>query len=225
MRIAVVIAAFNCERYVAEAIESVLAQTRPADEVIVVDDGSTDATPAVLREFGSQIAVLRQAQSGPATALNAGIARSSGDLLAFQDADDIWMPDKLKLQCNLLSSEPEIEAVFGAARQFVSPDLNQGGVSIVAPDSEQAGIHKGVMLIRRSAFDRIGPFDATLQVVEFGEWYGRAVALGLRTCVLPELLVRRRLHASNLGRLRREEQRAEQLLALKRLLDLRRANG
>ena len=151
--------------------------------------------------------MLRQAQSGPATALNAGIARCRGDLLAFQDADDLWMPDKLRLQCDLLSSEPEIEAVFGAARQFVSPDLNDGGVSIAALEKEQAGIHKGAMLICRSAFDRIGPFDVTLQVVEFGEWYARAIALGLRTFVLPELLVRRRLHASNLGRLRREEQR------------------
>jgi glycosyltransferase involved in cell wall biosynthesis len=225
MRISVVIPAFNSERYVAEAIESVLSQTHPADEIIVVDDGSTDATPAVLREFGSRITVLRQVQSGPATALNAGIARCTGDLLAFQDADDLWVPNKLKLQHSLLSAEPEIEAVFGAARQFISPDLNDREVSTAAPEKEQAGIHKGAMLIRRSAFDRIGPFDVTLQVVEFGEWYARAIALGLRTFSLSELLVRRRLHASNLGRLRRDEQRSEQLLALKRSLDLRRAKS
>lgn len=221
MKISVVIPVYNTERYVAASIESVLAQTRPADEVIVVDDGSTDRTPAILREFGSRIVVLRQAQSGPASALNVGIARSNGELLAFQDADDLWSTHKLQLQYDLMLREPDIEAVFGGVRQFLSPDLDNGD-GLTVPDREQAGIHKGTMLIRRPAFDRIGPFDAALQVVEFGDWYARAIALGLRALMLPEVVAFRRLHTSNVGRTRREEQRSEQLFALKRSLDLRR---
>ena len=219
MKVSVVIPVYNTERYVAASIESVLAQSRPADEIIVVDDGSTDLTPEILHGFGARIIVLRQAQSGPAVALNAGIARATGDLLAFQDADDLWSANKLQLQCELLSREPDVEAVFGMVRQFVSPDFG-GGEGL--EDHEQPGFHKAAMLIRRPAFDRIGPFDGTLRHIEFVDWYGRATVQGLRSRMLPEVLVLRRIHADNNGRRNRDGQRNEDLLALKRVLDMRR---
>jgi glycosyltransferase involved in cell wall biosynthesis len=225
MTISVVIPVYNTERYVAAAIESVLAQTRPPDEIIVVDDGSTDRTHAILRGFGARILVLRQPQSGAAAALNAGIMRSTGDLLAFQDADDLWSVDKLQLQCDLLSREPAVEAVFGTARQFISPDFEDGGRGLDSAEHDQAAPHKGSMLIRRPAFDRVGLFDPSLRYIEFVDWYCRATVLELRVQMLPDVLVLRRIHASNTGRTHRDAQRSENLLALKRLLDARRRDG
>jgi len=222
MNVSVIIPVRNTERDVAESIDSVLAQTRPPDEVIVVDDGSTDRTPAILEGFGSHIVVLRQEQSGPSCAVNTGVARATGDLLAFNDADDLWVPEKLKLQCDLLSKEPEIEAVFSTVRQFISPDWDHGGHAPNQPHHGQAGVARPAMLIRRSSFDRIGLFDASLRIADFIDWYGRAQVQGLRTHILSDVLLLRRIHATNTGRIHGDAQRQENLHALKRLLDTRR---
>jgi glycosyltransferase involved in cell wall biosynthesis len=222
MKISVVIPVYNTERYIAEAIDSVLAQSRPPDEIIVVDDGSTDRTLAILAQFVPRIVVVRQAHSGPAIALNRGIMRATGDYLAFNDADDIWLPEKLLQQCALMSNEPEIDAVFGAVRQFISADwMNQEG-DIADGNNDQPGVCRAAMLIRRRAFDWIGPFDQAFRFVDFIDWYGRANALGLRVRMVPDVVVLRRIHATNTGRTHREAQRNEDLLALKRLLDMRR---
>src|SRR4051812_45211482 len=98
MKISVLIACYNAAPYVAEAIESVLSQTCPAHELIVIDDGSTDGTADVLAGFSGRIAVLRQTNQGVAAALNAGLAQAAGDAIAFLDADDVWTPGKLALQ-------------------------------------------------------------------------------------------------------------------------------
>ena len=222
MKISVVIPVYNTERYVAELIDSVLAQTRPPDEVIVVDDGSTDGTPAALKSFGTRIITLRQEQAGPSSALNTGIARATGNHLAFNDADDTWLPEKLRLQCDFLSEEPEIEAVFGMARQFISPDWHDGGGRPGEVAADQLGISRLTMLIRRNAFERIGLFDQSLRFIDFLDWYGRAQVQGLRTHMLPDILGLRRLHANNTGRVHGHAQRQENVLALKRMLDLRR---
>jgi glycosyltransferase involved in cell wall biosynthesis len=224
MRVSVIIPVYNTERYVRESIDSVLSQSRPPDEVIVVDDGSTDRTADILNTMGGRITVLRQQQSGSAAALNAGIARATGDLLAFNDADDIWLPEKLKLQCDLLSKEPEIEAVFGMVRQFISPDWNEGEDVPGDPPPDQLGVSKVTMVIRRDRFERIGMFDPSMRYIEFMDWYARAKVKELRTHMLSEVLVLRRLHATNTGRVHADAQRQENLLALKRMLDMRRRN-
>ena len=113
MRVSTVMAAYNVERYIAAAIESVLAQTVPSDEIIVVDDGSTDRTPDVLRTFANRIRIIFQHNHGPAHALNVAIAASTGDTLAFLDGDDLWLPEKLRIQNDVLSNERDLEAVFG----------------------------------------------------------------------------------------------------------------
>ena len=93
--ISVVIPVFNGERYIAAAIDSVLSQTRPADEVIVVDDGSSDSTAAVLLSYGGRITVISQPNRGGADATNQGVAAARGAVLSFLDADDLWTPCKL----------------------------------------------------------------------------------------------------------------------------------
>jgi glycosyltransferase involved in cell wall biosynthesis len=116
--VSVVIPARDGEQHLVEAIESVLAQSRPPDEVVVVDDGSTDGTAAVARGFGAQVVVVSQPQLGVAPAVNRGVQESRGTLLAFVDADDLWLPGKLELQLTALRERAELEAVFGHAVQF-----------------------------------------------------------------------------------------------------------
>ena len=212
--------AYNAERYVVAAVESVLAQTLPPSEVIVVDDGSTDGTVAALRAFGDRIKLVEAPHRGAPAAFATAVEASCGPLLAFNDADDLWAPTKLALQSQALADDPTLEAVFGEVQQFVSPDWAQAPIPRFPP---QAGVSKIGMLVRRSAFLRVGSFDASFQLNEFPDWYARALSCGLRSRQLPEIVAFRRLHAGNVGRIRRDEARDEQLLALKRRLDARRA--
>ena len=108
MRISVIIPTYNSGPWVVEAVASVLAQTLPALEIIVVDDGSTDDTAARLSEFGAAIRYVRKDNGGVSSARNRGIAEASGDGIAFLDADDVWHPQKLELQTRVLVGRPDL---------------------------------------------------------------------------------------------------------------------
>jgi glycosyltransferase involved in cell wall biosynthesis len=196
--VSVVIPAFNAERYLGDAIESVLSQTCPATELLVVDDGSTDGTAAVAGGFGSPVRCVSQAHGGIGGAVNRGVELARGELLASLDADDVWLPDKLSLQLEALTRRPELDLVFGLMEEFHSPDLTPAQRARLELRSEpRPGICRGAMLIRRESFARVGMFATDWAVGEFVEWYGRAMDAGLRSEVLDRVLVRRRLHQAN----------------------------
>jgi glycosyltransferase involved in cell wall biosynthesis len=222
--ISVVIPAFNAERYLAAAIDSVFAQTLQPDEIIVVNDGSTDRTAAVLAAYGDRITVISQSNGGISVANNRGVAAASGSYLCFLDADDLWMANKLERQMDWVTRHPETEAVFGHVRQFISEDLEDTDRGrLLCPPDPQAGIMKIAMLIRRTAFDRVGTFDEGLRNADFVDWYARALDLRLRTHMLPEVVALRRQHNANLGVVARDVQRRDNIAVLKRALDRRRA--
>ena len=222
MRISTLIPVYNAERYVAAALDSVLSQTLPPDEIIVVD-GSTDGTPDVLRNYAGQIRIICKENRGVAHALNAALDVATGDTLAFLDADDLWLPEKLRVQAAALSADDKLEAVFGMVQQFASPDLDpQDAQRYAIPAEPQPGISKTALLIRRRAFDRIGYFGEEYGSADFIDWYARANVLGLVSRMLPDLVVMRRHHPGNLGRRLRSEQQSETLEILKRSLDMRR---
>lgn len=106
--ISAVIPAYNNGDYITRAIESVFSQTYPADEIIVVDDGSTDTTAERVQSFGERVIFIRQENAGASAARNTGIQAARFDWIAFLDADDEWMPDKLRLQVDLLQRHPEL---------------------------------------------------------------------------------------------------------------------
>lgn len=219
IRISALMGAYNADRHVAAAVESVLAQTLPPFETVVVDDGSTDGTLDVLRAFGDRIKLVEMRHRGAPAAFATAVAAASGDLLAFNDADDLWAPTKLASQSAALADDPSLDAVFGAVQQFVSPDWAQAPTAAIPP---QSGVSKVGLLVRRSAFLRVGSFDPAYQIMDFPDWYARALQSGLRIAHRPEVVAHRRLHAGNTGRLRRDEARNEQILVLKRRLDARR---
>lgn len=213
MRISAIVPLYNTRAYITAAVESILAQTRPPDEVVVVDDGSTDGSPDLLAGYTPRVRVIRLPHAGSATALNRGISETTGDAIAFLDADDLWVNDKLALQEALLLAEPDVDCVFGLVQQF-----SQSGML----KEPQRGVSRIALLIRRTAFARFGLFDATLQVADFVPWYAQAVAAGLKVQMLERVVAHRRIHDANSGITRRDQQQQESLLGLKRALDLRR---
>jgi glycosyltransferase involved in cell wall biosynthesis len=221
--VSVVMAAYNGATYIAEAIESVLRQSVPPDQLIVVDDGSSDNSPDIARGFGDRVTVLRQANTGQAGALLAGLALATGKFLAFNDQDDCWAPDKLERQLAALEADPGLDAVFGMSEQFVSPELPPAAhVRLAPPQVIMVGQIAQCMLLRRTAYERIGPFDRSTGGAFFVEWLSRAKRSGFRELVLDAVLLRRRLHLTNYGRVNVAERNRDHLAALRRDIELRR---
>jgi len=108
MTISVVIPAYNSAKYIRRAIDSVLAQTRRPDEIIVADDGSTDDTTGVVETYGSDVRLIHQENAGASVARNAGINAATSEWIAFLDSDDEWLPEKLQLQSELLSRNRQL---------------------------------------------------------------------------------------------------------------------
>ncbi len=213
--ITTIIPVHNGERYLAEAIQSALDQTLPPAEIIVIDDGSTDGSAAIARAFGPPVRVLTQANLGPAAARNLGVQQATGELLAFLDADDLWMPNKLAHQVKILVDNPSCSAVLGRMENFITPELDERQAALLAKSAGQGGeILIGTLLIRRAAFLSVGYFDTERRHGEFIDWWGRARQLGLPHAVLPELVMRRRLHTTNMTR--REPHGRREYLALLR---------
>jgi glycosyltransferase involved in cell wall biosynthesis len=222
--ISVVIPVFNGAAHITEAIDSVIGQTLPPDEIIVVDDGSDDSTPDLIRRYEDRVSYLRQPRQGPGAARQRGIRESKGEFLAFIDADDLWLPNKLQLQKHAFDENPSLDLVFGHMRQFLSAEIPaENAARFACDDAIQPSPLISCMLARRSAFDRVGPLRTDLKA-EFVDWYLRAQELGLRMRILDQLLVKRRIHASNFTRTNRDV-RTEYLQTLKASLDRRRAKA
>ena len=222
--ISVIIPVYNGARYLAEAITSVLRQSLPPTEILVIDDGSTDASAAVAAGFGERVRTYRQPNAGPGAARNLGVRMAHGDLLAFLDADDLWVPDKLTQQLAQLQANPRLDLVFGQVEQFISPDLPAAQHPLLPEQPVMTGLHVGAMLIWRQRFAAVGPFATTWTIGEFIDWYGRAEASGLQAAVLPQLVMRRRLHSTNLTR-HTKTHRSDYLKILKTRLDAKRAQA
>jgi glycosyltransferase involved in cell wall biosynthesis len=224
--ISVMIGVYNAERYLAEAIESVFAQSYRPLELIVVDDGSDDGSGDVARGYGAALTYVRQENGGNGSARNHAVRLASGELFAFLDADDRFVAAKLALQFAALAADPTLDMVFGHVREFVSPELTEAQRATVRPPAPQPlpWPAPNLMLIRREAFARVGPFSESVRVGVTVDWYARAAEAGLRSAMLPQVVLERRLHLANNG-LRERDSRQQYLHVLKAALDRRRAQG
>jgi glycosyltransferase involved in cell wall biosynthesis len=223
--VTVIIGAYNAERYLAEAIESVLVGTYRNFELIVVDDGSTDRTSEIAESYGEPVSCIRQANGGMAASRNRAIPEARGDYLAFLDADDRFPPDKLERQLAVFDADPELDVVFGHVTEFLSPDLDEAARALLrAPEHDVPWPTPNLMLVKRDSFLRVGLFSTDLKVGIGVDWYARANELGLRSAVPPIVVLERRLHAENNG-IRRRESKPQYLHVLKAALDRRRAEA
>jgi len=225
--ISVIIPVYNYDRYLSEAIESAVSQTYQHLEVIVVDDGSTDHSGEVARSFADGgVRYCHQVHAGIGPARNKGVELAQGDFLAFLDADDRWPQDKIERQLRAFEGDPTLEMVFGQAMQLQNGPEWESGVR----DKELAvacmvpGMVPGTMLIKRDAFSRVGTFQGDWKVGEFIDWYARAVELQIRSLVLPNLLLWRRIHDSNQG-VRERQSVSDYARVLKAKLDRKRAEA
>lgn len=217
--ISVVIPVYNGERYLAEAIDSVLTQTRPPDEVVVVDDGSYDESAQIAATF-PKVHLLRKVHTGLSNTLNEGVRHTSGNLLAFLDADDRWLPEKLQQQLTVLMQDPSIDLVFGLSRRFET--IEKGGLFEDVLLGTMSGVAKSGMLVSRSAFMKVGWFEENPDVHDFLDWYTRAQDAGLHVVELPHVIFERRIHTANMGVLRRIDQHRSYLVTLQKAIARRR---
>jgi glycosyltransferase involved in cell wall biosynthesis len=220
--ISVMIPAYNASPYLAEAIESALSQTYERLEVIVVDDGSDDGTLEVAQAFSDRVRAIRQSRGGNGAARNAAVELAQGQYFAFLDADDRFTPDKLRLQMDALVDDRGLDVVFGHVREFVSPELPDEVRAEIRPAADpQPWASPNLMLIGREAFERVGPFATNLRVGVTVDWYARATEAGLKTRVLEQIVLERRLHTQNNG-IREADARSQYIQVLRASIERRR---
>jgi glycosyltransferase involved in cell wall biosynthesis len=197
-----IIPTFNCAHYVGEAIDSVLAQSYRPTEIIVVDDGSTDGTADVVAAYEKHVRYLRQTNTGPASARNYGLRVASGDFMALLDADDIWHPEKLDRQMSCFRDRPELDICVAHVQNFWIPELTEEAKRfqnhrIAKP---LPGYCTGTLVARKVRFDSVGHFDNGLKHGDVQDWFMRAAEQGAVMQLLPDVLLYRRLHHSNISR-------------------------
>jgi glycosyltransferase involved in cell wall biosynthesis len=225
MRVDVVIPAFNAQLYVQEALESVMAQRPWVNRIIVVDDGSGDATAAIASAFDAPLELIRlPVNVGAAAARNQGVARCTAEFVAFLDADDRWLPGKLAAQVAALTVAPESAFALCQIRPFADAPLpdDERAALLAQQPAEFEGWLPSALLARRQLFAQTGRFAEELRVGEVVDWFARARPFG--HVMVPEVLVERRMHRHNTSRLA-QEQRRDYLLAAHRHLARQRAAG
>ncbi len=213
--------AYNAEAHIGETVAAILAQTRAPDEVLVVDDGSSDGTRAELAKFGSAIRVVSQPNGGYAAAFNRSFEEARGDFVANCDADDVWEPGKLARQAEVLEGNPEVDLAFGAARLFGLAAGPFNSFAEAGPlDSRTFGpslyranpICTSSTLVRRRLFDEVGRFRDSAAPSEDYDFWLRALLAGATFFYDPQPLVRYRVHSrqvsSDLARMHEAEYRA-----------------
>ncbi len=197
-RVSVVIPAYNRERTVATAIESVLAQSHPDVEVIAVDDGSADGTARVIEGFGDRVRPLLAPHRGQAPAINAGLGVATGDYVAYLDSDDVMLPDRLKLQAGYLDAHPEVDAVY--SDQYRTSPAGTELIKTRPLDRflilQRCYISRITILHRRSCLDRVGLFDETISGSDDWDMWLR-MSECLRIDYLPGPVAEYRIDGSN----------------------------
>ena len=220
--VTVMITVFNGAAYLAEAIETVLAQTYRSIELIVLDDGSTDGSGDVANSFGSALRYEPQENAGMSGARNSAVALATGAYFSFLDADDRFRPEKIARQMEILQADPSVDVVFGHMTEFVSPDVDEQAAALLRdPVHDLPWRTPNLMLVRREAFERVGLFSTELRVGIGVDWYARAMECGLKEFVPPSIVLERRLHAANNG-IRQRDVRHQYLHVLKASVERRR---
>lgn len=214
-----VVPVHNGAEYLGEALQSIFDQTAKPREIVVVDDGSTDATAEVAARFPG-IMYLKQPQRGAAEARNAGAQRAAMPYLAFLDADDLWDAAKTERQLHRMGEAPAVDIVAGRMLNF-----QRGAGGDVVPIGEASDCHLlPVLLMRRQAFFQAGPLSASWRVGETIDWWARAMDCGLTHAGVSAVVYLRRVHRGNVGSAGRGAAR-EYLKVLHTVVKRRREGG
>lgn len=199
MKHSVILPAYNASRYILEAIHSILSQIAPSDELIVIDDASTDSTIGVLSQItDSRIQLIRrQKNGGVALARNDGLRQATGYYINFIDHDDLWAPHRHSLVQRVISLEHQPDIISGQVQHFYSPEMSPSECGqFKLPPVQQAAL-TGSVVIARHLFERAGLFDPKFKAGEFIDLLSRMLHINARWVKLDDLFLQRRIHGSN----------------------------
>lgn len=200
LTITAIVCARDAERYLGETLDSIRAQDRRADQVVVVDDGSDDSTGRIASTHPVGATVLRTSGVGLSAARNLAIASTESDAVSFLDADDIWLPNCLVVLETALTQSGAMLA-FGHVEQFASPDLTADErARIMVPEGVEPGYNASSLLAKRDCFSIAGSFDESLRAGDFVAWLIECRHHHLTEVLAPDLVLRRRHHSANMGR-------------------------
>ena len=185
--VSVIVPCHNGARFLADAIESALAQTHPAIETIVVDDGSVDDTPAILERYAGRVRVLHQQNRGPSAARNAALAVARGEYVAFLDADDCFRPEKIARQAAVLDTHPDVGLVYSGWRFIDEEGRSLPGEGRPRGEGDMLPalllgnpIHPLAAVVRRALVAEVGGFEESLRGCEEWDLFLRLSRRGMR---------------------------------------------
>ncbi len=209
--VSVIVPVKDGERYLEQALRSVVEQSYPRIEPIVVDGNSADRSREIALSFEG-VRCLTQSDTGLSGAWNQGIEASRGELVAFLDGDDYWLPGKLAAQVDLLNVRPELAGTVGKARFFLA-DGSDGppGLRREMLSGEHPAPMPGTLLVRRRVFAEVGLFDPDYLVAMDVDWFARVKDAGLEFAPLPMVMLEKRFHDDNLSHTQPERYRQEML--------------
>ena len=205
--VSVVVAAYQAEAWIEEALDSILIQTRQPDEVIVVDDGSTDGTSAKLEGYSDRVTIIRRGNGGCPAAFNTGFAAAQGDFVAMCGSDDIWEPNKLEWQMGTIRQHPEVDVLFGHAKLIGRIEGDHArppatglldGMELRKALFGELSVCAPSVVIRRSLFDRLGPFVENFGADDYEYWL-RCLRAGAQFYYDPRVVLLYRQHETNLS--------------------------
>ncbi len=198
--VSVIIPVYNGEKFLAETLDSVFAQTYRPIEVIVVDDGSTDRSAEVIHTY-PEVRYFHQSNQGVGVARNVGIAAAQGEFIAFLDADDYWKPDKLSIQIPYMIEHPDFGITTTHLLNFLEPETQTP--AWLQPDRDLGETDQGyipsTLVVRKIVFEQIGNFSIDYRAGEDTEWLCRAKDGDISIGIIPKTLTFRRYHGSNLS--------------------------
>ena len=224
-RVAVIIPAYNSAAFLGQAIESALGQTYPNSTVVVSDDNSQDDSAAIARAYPQVQLLQNPVNLGGPLNRNRAAQITAGDFLAFLDADDLWLPEKIALQMEMFAADPQLDLALTHVEQFFDPpQAEQLAAKYHLPHGYQPGYIPSAVLIRRSAFEAIGGFTDGHQIGDTLAFFLRALENDLRVAVHPAMLTRRRIHSANFSTLHKDQRQYYPRL-LKASLDNRRRSA
>lgn len=206
--VSVIIPAYNAERWIGEAIASVLSQTYRELEIIVVDDGSSDATCRIVKDYGDSVIYLHKSNGGQGSARNTGILNATGQYIAFLDADDAWLPTKLEVQMKVLGGNSDLQWVYSDALVFEGVTGRQLYVMGDKTKMQFGGVLRPLLLhdfipsstpvVKRAVFDHVGLFDEALSLRGVEDWdMWLRIAARCEVGFVNQPLVRYRVHATS----------------------------
>lgn len=197
--VSVIIAVRNGEAFLRQAIDSVLAQSYAPIEVLVIDGQSQDQTALIAQSY-PQVSYILQESTGIASAYNLGIAHAQGEFIAFLSHDDIWMPEKLSTQICYMIDNPTTQFTVAYIKFFLEPGhtIPRGFRPELLQGQHPAFIME-TLVARRTLFEQIGTFDLEFRVAEDVDWFARAKDAGINSVLLPQVLLQKRVHSTNLS--------------------------